>query len=148
MKKNRKLILLWVLVILWMIFIFILSSQTANESNGLSTAVTEKIVKVIEKAVPQNSIDIRTFNNVVRKNAHFFIFLILGILVSIALKDSGYSRKKRLVLAIIICFLYAVSDELHQMLVPGRGAQLKDVVIDSAGAIAGIALSFARKDAI
>ena len=34
--------------------------------------------------------------------------------------------------------LYAISDEVHQLFVPGRGGQVKDIVIDSAGAIVGI----------
>ena len=36
--------------------------------------------------------------------------------------------------------IYSISDELHQILVPGRGAQIKDVVIDTAGAILGISI--------
>lgn len=38
----------------------------------------------------------------------------------------------------MICILYAISDEVHQLFVPGRGGQVRDVIIDSAGAIAGI----------
>ncbi|MEH7223204.1 VanZ family protein [Bacillus sp. JJ1566] len=36
--------------------------------------------------------------------------------------------------------IYAISDEIHQIFVPGRGPQVADVVIDSARAIAGIAM--------
>ncbi|MFP5109854.1 VanZ family protein [Neobacillus sp. C211] len=39
-----------------------------------------------------------------------------------------------------ICVLFAVSDEFHQLFVAGRGAQVKDVFIDSAGAIVGIVI--------
>ena len=41
-------------------------------------------------------------------------------------------------LALIVCVLYAISDEVHQMFVPGRGPGIKDVLIDSAGATVGI----------
>jgi VanZ family protein len=43
-------------------------------------------------------------------------------------------------LSLAICIIYAVSDELHQLFVPGRGCQLKDVIIDTAGAVSGTAI--------
>lgn len=46
-------------------------------------------------------------------------------------------------LSFAICFLYAVSDEYHQSFVAGRSPQLKDVMIDSLGALSvllGIAI--------
>ena len=43
-------------------------------------------------------------------------------------------------LSFLVCVLYAISDEVHQLFVPGRGAQVKDVFIDSAGAIVGVGL--------
>ena len=41
-------------------------------------------------------------------------------------------------LALFLCITYAISDEAHQLFVPGRGARLKDVLIDSFGAAIGI----------
>jgi len=38
----------------------------------------------------------------------------------------------------VFCVLYAISDETHQIFVPGRSAQISDVLIDSVGAIVGI----------
>lgn len=46
-----------------------------------------------------------------------------------------------ILLALVIYIIYAVSDEFHQLFVPGRGAQLKDVLIDCAGAAIGIGAS-------
>ena len=43
-------------------------------------------------------------------------------------------------LSLFVCVLYAISDEVHQLFVSGRGAQVKDVLIDSAGAIVGVGL--------
>ncbi|NHC41026.1 VanZ family protein [Bacillus sp. MM2020_1] len=47
---------------------------------------------------------------------------------------------KNLLLAIGICVLYAASDEFRQIFVPGRGPLVKDVFIDSAGAVVGIGI--------
>lgn len=43
-------------------------------------------------------------------------------------------------LAWLVCVLYATSDEIHQLFVPGRSCQIGDIAIDAAGAAAGIVL--------
>jgi VanZ family protein len=55
-----------------------------------------------------------------------------------ALRRSGAYGYRSIVLALLICVLYAISDEVHQLFVPGRGGQVKDIIIDSAGATVGI----------
>lgn len=76
----------------------------------------------------------------IRKNAHFFIYMALGFLLKSALKSSEITGLKAVGIGLVICVLYAFSDEFHQSFVPGRGAMLSDVMIDSAGATLGIAL--------
>ena len=128
----------WIVVILWMALIFYLSHQPASISNGLSKGITEKIVEVVEKATTDAEINIRNFNHILRKNAHFFAYLVLGILVANGLRSGGVGGYGAIGFAILICVLYAISDEIHQLFVPGRGGQVKDVLIDSAGAAVGI----------
>lgn len=128
----------WIAVILWMIFIFNLSSQVAEQSNELSTGITEVVVKTVERINPQVDLDTYKLNHIVRKNAHFFAYLVLGILTLNALRRSGIYGYKSVVLALVICVLYSMSDEIHQLFVPGRGGQFKDVIIDSAGVTIGI----------
>ena len=116
---NIRKILPWLLVILWMSLIFYLSHQPVAKSNKLSKGRTE--------------------------NAHFFAYLILGLLVVNGLRSSGILGFKNMGLAILLCLLYAISDEVHQLFVPGRGGQVKDVLIDSAGSISGIVMYNIRK---
>ncbi len=40
--------------------------------------------------------------------------------------------------ALIICSLYAVTDEIHQIFTPGRSAASWDILLDSLAALAGI----------
>ena len=134
---KRK-IMPWLLVILWMALIFYLSHQPANKSNGLSKGATEIIVETVEKVVPKVDINKRSFNHIIRKNAHFFTYLVLGTLVANGLRSSGLSGYRAIGLGLLICLFYAISDEVHQLFVPGRGGQVKDVIIDSAGAVVGI----------
>ncbi len=74
---NLKRIFSWAAVILWMVLIFYLSHQPATESNELSTGITEVIIQTVEKVAPNVEFDIRSLNHIVRKNAHFFAYLVL-----------------------------------------------------------------------
>ena len=118
--------------------IFYLSHQQAVESNSLSTGITERIVAIIERVTFGVEIDLVHFNHLIRKSAHFFAYLVLGVLVSNALNSHGYAGFKLFWVAMVICVLYAISDEVHQLFVPGRAGQVRDVLIDSAGAVVGI----------
>ncbi len=134
---KRK-VISWLLVVLWMALIFYLSHQPATESNSLSTGITERVVAIIERVTSDIDFDVSNFNHIIRKNAHFFAYLILGILVINALKSNGLKGSKSILIALAICILYAISDEVHQLFIPGRAGQVRDVIIDSAGAIVGI----------
>ncbi|PHS31770.1 MAG: hypothetical protein COA82_09845 [Alkaliphilus sp.] len=54
------------------------------------------------------------------------------------IKRSGSKGYKGVLVTFVFCVLYAISDETHQIFVPGRSAQISDVLIDSVGAIVGI----------
>ena len=75
-----------------------------------------------------------TLSIIIRKLAHYTEYLILGILVI----NLNNNKNKGLYLSMIVCLLYAISDELHQYFVPGRSCQLVDVTIDFIGALTGI----------
>lgn len=130
----------WMAVIIWMYYIFYLSHQQATVSSELSTGITEHIQKTIENIVPTNEFEMESLHHIVRKNAHFYLYLILGLLVFNALRTNDIQRYSRAGRALLICVFYAVSDEFHQRFVEGRGPQVSDVLIDSMGAIIGIAM--------
>ncbi len=140
--KNTKLILSYFLVFLWMGMIFYLSNQPAIESSGLSTGLVKRILKATG-AFMKKTFDIHQFDHLLRKNAHFFVYLVLSLLVLSALRRSGLRGYKAMVAAFVICVLYAISDEYHQTFVAGRSGELADVVIDSLGALLGILIYYA-----
>ncbi|MDI3535494.1 MAG: hypothetical protein PWQ82_1859 [Thermosediminibacterales bacterium] len=80
------------------------------------------------------------FNHIVRKFAHFGVYFVLGILMMNTLRISGMRGRKAFIFSIVFCILYAVSDEVHQLFLPGRGTQVADVMIDSVGAFVGIGM--------
>ncbi len=138
--KNNKLkkYLKWALVILWAIFIFYLSHQPAHQSDNLSKDITKVIVKIVENIAPNKDFNISNTNHMVRKNAHFFCYLVLGFLLNHALQNKKTNTVKYMLTALSICILYAISDEIHQLFIPGRGGQIKDIIIDTSGSIIGI----------
>ena len=83
---------------------------------------------------------VRETENIVRKSAHFVLFAVLAVCITLVM--GTFMKKKWLIYlaAVAFCFLYACSDELHQLFVDGRGASLSDVFLDTAGAVAGILL--------
>lgn len=133
----------WLAAAIIMIVIFKFSAQPAEQSNEVSRGVTEKIVNTLPntKDIPvekKNEI-IKELNESIRKYAHFALYLLLGILIMVAMKFS-FPNKSLLylwIISILICLIYSVSDEVHQLFVPGRGCQIKDVLIDTSGALAG-----------
>ena len=147
------------LTLLWMVVIFQMSAQAGPESNDLSAGITEIIVETIERVAPQTDISVQDLHRFVRKYAHFFSYLILGLLMVNSLTLGWLYARKRgtaqryacwpywrvLLVALGICILYAISDEIHQLFVPGRGCQVTDMLIDSGGSTLGIGIYAAVK---
>lgn len=133
---NKK--LAWITVFVWMIVIFYLSHQPATISNELSKSVAKVVAGNIDFVSSRDDFNLSSVNNIVRKQAHFWLYFALGILVVSSLRRVGMTGVKGFMLSIVICVIYAVTDEWHQLFVPGRGGQVSDVVIDSSGAVAGI----------
>ena len=126
MKYKNKINL--ILVIIWMALIFVMSSFNSTESSNQSGFVVNLIINIF------NIKNLELLSLIIRKTAHFTEYLILGLLVSNLIKN--YNKKTYI--AILICILYAISDEFHQFFVPGRSCQLMDMIIDSIGSILGI----------
>ena len=127
MIKNKISI---ILVILWMIFIFVMSSFDATSSSNQSNFIVDIITSII------NIKDIGLLSLIIRKLAHFIEYFILGI--SVINFITRYDKK--IIIAILLCIIYATSDEIHQIFVPGRSCQIIDIMIDSLGSIMGIYL--------
>jgi VanZ family protein len=80
------------------------------------------------------------WNIVLKKMAHFIVYGILAWLVLHALNRGSEPPKRRQRIKFIrwyawgIAVLYAISDEFHQSLVPGRHPKVLDLLIDACGA--------------
>lgn len=137
---------LWILVLLWMVLIFCLSAQEARESAALSGATVRRVVEVVYPNyhdLPRQHQDtiVEGLQHFARKTAHTLLYMGLGILCFTALSRYRLKAARLCAGAFLIAAGYACTDEFHQLFVSGRSAQVSDVLIDSAGALAGIALA-------
>ncbi len=133
--------ILWACVLAVMAVIFSLSAQPATQSNNLSTGVSKKIVDTLPMTRHKSEIEkqdiVKRWNRFVRKYAHFAMYFLLGAATMLALLFTCRnlaSLWKLWLICLIACLLYAVSDEVHQHFVPGRGPGILDVLIDFSGA--------------
>lgn len=128
------------LVICCMLIIFMFSSDSGTASSKKSDSVIINLVEVISnKKVNNKDRDkyIEKYVFPVRKCAHFTIYLILGILVISLLSEYRILNFKTVLYTLLIVFLYACSDEFHQLFVSGRSSEIGDVLIDSSGEFIG-----------
>lgn len=129
----------------FMIFIFSMSAENGPKSSSLSGKVCRKIGEIFvpgfknESAAAQAAF-IESITFVVRKAAHMTEYAILAILWCTTLGAFGMRGRKRVLIAFLIAFGYACTDEFHQSFVPGRGPSPVDVMIDSTGAVIGLLL--------
>ena len=142
-KEITKHIIRYVLMILIIITcckIYNFSEEKGEKSASTSAKVAKVIVETKQKDLTdkQLELEIEKLQPVVRKLAHFSLYMFLGILiVSCALTFKGRYLVK-FDISILLSFLYACTDEWHQTFVPGRSGQFNDVAIDTSGAFLGI----------
>ncbi|MDB8793553.1 VanZ family protein [Romboutsia sp. 1001216sp1] len=134
----RKKIFL-ILAILWMCVIFYMSNQPSHISSAQSSGVINVLSNV---PVIGDAIDIMMVNGiaqfVIRKSAHMFSYAILAILWFMSIYESNKYIKKTFITSLFFTFIYACTDEVHQLFIPGRSGEIRDVLVDSTGAIIGL----------
>ena len=162
-KLHRTVLTL--LTLLWMLVIFVMSGATDDESKAQSGSVCrilcETFVEDFENLPPDKQLDIEeSLSFPVRKCAHFTEYTVLGVLLTLTAdawlpagqRDTEGSRTDSLSAGFMPAragfaapfftgVLYAVSDEIHQLFVPGRAGQIRDVLIDACGVFVGIIIA-------
>lgn len=127
-------------IIICMITIFNFSSdskeKSSKKSDKLIVSVTEKFLrKKLSNKEKEKYISKYVFY--VRKSAHFTLYFILGLLIISFLREFIPLDKKTIIITVILVLIYACSDEIHQMFIPGRSGELRDVLIDTLGGLIG-----------
>ncbi len=146
MSRNRRLLIKRYIFLLLSVavagLIFYFSSQTATNSDKESRGFIWNLLDVIPCFAGMSEAAklgmIEGMHTLVRKMAHFSIYAALGFFVINYILTYFSQRSKALLTSVAVCFFYACSDELHQLLVPGRSGEVRDVLIDTCGAFTGM----------
>lgn len=155
MKKIKKTIFIMMLIILLAMSMggmYYFSSQDGSTSSVQSNMVIDIIEEIRDKVTLKNEElikikdtiinNLRGYNKslVVRKAAHFGIYATIGGTMMIII----YLLSKQIIfsacISFTLTFLYAVFDEKRQLGVTGRSGSLRDVFIDSSGALLAISI--------
>jgi len=147
-KQTRRIFISWTVVVLYLALIFYFSSQDGTESHKVSAGLLQylKVLTLVLPEYVQNYLIKYLINGngnlefLLRKVAHFTEYFILSFIFYRAMIVSGSRIKKSIIVTVIFCFLYAVSDEIHQLFVPGRVFAVRDIIIDTSGALLGMAI--------
>lgn len=133
-----------VLAIVWMCIIFAFSAQPKEESGAVSASFTYHMVSSTRTFFHLNLSDARVkeisdaIEGFIRKVAHMAEFGVLSVLLYIWIGQWEVGFLRRGATAFGATAVYAATDEIHQLFVPGRAGRFSDVCIDSAGALAGV----------
>ncbi|MBR0106169.1 MAG: VanZ family protein [Lachnospiraceae bacterium] len=141
MKNSRKIFLILTLAV--MIFIFVQSAMPADLSGAESGPLARLLAGLFGAADDPAALDLADL--IVRKIAHFLEYLALGLCLRMAFGGRAADRPRLNAAfpAWLIGAAYAVTDEIHQIFVPGRSGQVKDVLLDAAGVLAGVLIAAA-----
>ena len=139
MKKHKTAAVIFgILALAWVYVLFFFSGQSGADSGSLSRELACRIVKWF----PGLGMGPADLEPKLRKIAHFGIFAVEGFLLSVSLIcATGYA--KGAVLSALICIPMAAANEFHQRFSVGRSCEFRDMIIDSGGALTGIAAALA-----
>lgn len=114
MKHSRALLSAYIPVLLWSVFIFLLSNQPTLPGP-----------------------DLYAWDFLFKKSAHMFVYFVLFFLFFRALRIHYIARPRAALLAVALTLAYAATDEFHQTFVPGRTGTIKDLGFDALGILVG-----------
>ncbi|BCJ88059.1 VanZ family protein [Effusibacillus dendaii] len=144
MQKNVKRNLWFIASILFMLLIFAKSAETYQQQDLRPQLAVWFSSQSLMLWLPhiafvydgaryswQTPYDMLEF--FIRKLGHVTEYAILAFLWQQTLRHTRLSRGKIYLWTVLICLLYASSDEWHQTFVPGRTGHPIDVAVDSIG---------------
>ena len=127
--KKIYFIISLIIVLSLFVLIFCLSHENGEESTETSGWFTTLINFILPFNVSES---------VIRTLAHFSEFACLSFFMN----NLFVAKKEKLcpVIACALSFIYAITDEIHQIFVPGRACQFQDMLVDLAGIVSGMAV--------
>lgn len=143
LKKRITAAVLIIFSCLWFFVICGFSGENSDVSDKTSGRVTNLVLSFCIKGfseLSESEKDALTakYNPIIRKLAHFTEYAVLGVLISFVFMCFEQTKKRFCLLSLLLSFISASADELHQFFVPGRACRFTDILIDTSGAASGI----------
>ncbi|MCI8999424.1 MAG: VanZ family protein [Clostridia bacterium] len=139
---NIKKIVSIIAVLIWMSIIFGFSNQQGEGSGNTSKKISKAIVQIIDMQYRYSEQEkdklIEIVEPILRKVAHLTIYAIGGIVIANCVWQFWDKEKMAIGISTGVGVMYAISDEIHQLMVDGRSGNVRDVIIDSIGILIGI----------
>lgn len=147
MSVDARVFKSWLYVACWMALIFTLSTDLGSAAH--TSRVIGPLVEWLKPGASEADVDFAHF--LIRKTAHLTEYAILAMLIFRALRITAPQRFTRrpgrrwapalaLAIALALSAAYAATDEFHQSFIPGRESCVRDVLIDSSGALGGLVI--------
>lgn len=116
-----------IIVLALFVLIFCLSHESGEDSTETSGWFTDLLNFILPFPVTES---------VVRTLAHFSEFACLSFFMN----NLFVAKKEKLCpgTACVLSFVYAITDEIHQIFVPDRACQFQDMMVDLAGIVSGM----------
>lgn len=144
-RLSKRQAVFIVLSALFAVMIFCFSSRNGVESTEDSYTVGMEFGRIVHSDFKSWSEDSQLafaekVDHPIRKLAHATEYAVFAMLLCGAWFDDHRKRKLSVFFAWGTATVYAMTDEFHQLFVPGRSGQIKDVLLDSCGAAVGVLL--------
>jgi VanZ family protein len=127
----------WLPILFWLGMIFVGSTELMSAEQ-----TSRFIVPFLRWLKPDISPDmLGSIHFAVRKSAHLGEYAVLALLLLRAVTSMPELKWPMSILNVsvwVACVFVAATDEFHQTFVQFRGASVRDVMIDSAGALVGL----------
>lgn len=142
---SKRQIVFLVLSVLFAIMIFCFSARNGVESTEDSYAVGMEFGRIVHPDFDswpeaEQLAFAAKVDHPIRKLAHATEYAVFAMLLCGAWMDKRRKKALSALYAWATAAVYAATDEFHQLFVPGRSGQVKDVLLDSCGAAVGVLL--------
>jgi VanZ family protein len=130
----------WLVTLAWAAQIY--NFSTATYGGVFTTWLLSQVLRLLHVTVSSPTFNL--LHELMRKSAHVTVYGIFAMLLYYSLGGSR-SREWRWLTALgalLIAGGYALTDEYHQLFVPGRGPSLVDSGIDTMGALVGLTIIY------
>ncbi|MGX8833552.1 VanZ family protein [Amedibacillus sp. YH-ame6] len=139
-KPKQISITFWIITILWLIFIFALSSQNGTQTSQTSSGIAKDVAEFVYSQPTESQVNSMHMN--IRELAHIGFFFILGVLSFLSsIYTFGKKNYKVLAFALIIPVCYGYFDEWHKQFIDGRHFQLEEAVLNIVSGVIGVVVA-------